>query len=110
VLPGPVPVACRPREAMSDSSGEVAGGNLNSRSIVPCLTREGPLVLVDRVCGDAPCDSSPSPLSSGVGSKVLRDAFNDDSELAAGVVTGDVGVRDGTGIEARFAAFAAWAL
>ena len=55
------------------------------------------------------CDSSPSPLSSGVGSKVLRAVF-EDSELAGGVGPGDVGVRDGAGIEARFAAFAAWAL
>jgi len=78
--------------------------------MVPCLTRGGALVLVGRVCGDVSCDSSPSPLSSGVGSKVLRAAFNDDSELAPVVGPGDAGVRDGTGIEARFAAFAAWAL
>ena len=67
-------------------------------------------MLVGRVWGNVSCDSSPSPLSSGVGSKVLRAAFNEGSELAPDVGPGDVGVRDGTGIEARFAAFAAWAL
>jgi len=77
--------------------------------MVPCLARGGPLVLVGLVCDVMSCDSSPSPLSSGVGSKVLRTVF-DDSELAGGVGPGDEGVRDGAGIEARFAALAAWAL
>jgi hypothetical protein len=101
--------ACRSRETVSDSGGVVVGGNLNSRSMVPCLARGGPLVLVGLVCGAVSCDSPPSPPSSGVGSKVLRPAFGE-SELAGGVGPGDVGVRDGAGIEARFADFAAWAL
>src|SRR6267154_1514466 len=106
----PAPTACWPCEAVSDSGGTAAGGNLNSRSMVPCLTRGGPLVLVDFICDDASCGSSPSPRSSGVGSKVLRTAFDGESDRFGGVGPGDVDVLDGAGIEARFAAFAAWAL
>lgn len=95
---------------MSDSGDEVVGGNLNSRSMVPCLARGGPLFLGDFVGDAASGDSAPSPPSSGVGSKVLRAAFEGDPELTGGVGPGDVGVRDGAGIEARFADFVAWAL
>ncbi len=106
----PVLATCWPCEAVSDSGATVAEGNLNSRSMVPCLTRGGPLVLVGFVCDVTSCDSSPSLLSSGVGSKVLRTAFDGESEGVGGVGAGDVGVLDGAGIEARLAAFTAWAL
>jgi len=105
-----VVAACSPEEAVSDAGGTALGGNLNSRSMVPCLVRGGPLFFVDFVSDAVSWDSSPSPLSSCVGSKVLRVAFGGDSELADDVGPGDVGVRDGAGIEARLAAFIAWVL
>jgi hypothetical protein len=52
-------------------------------------------------------DSLPSPISSGVGSKVLRAAFDGDSESVDDVGPEAIAVGDGAGIEARFAAFAA---
>jgi hypothetical protein len=95
---------------MSDSGDIGVGGNLNCRSMVPCLACGGPRFFVDFICDTVSCDWSSSPLSSDVGPKVLRTAFDGDSELAGDVGPGDVGVRDGAGIEARFAALAAWAL
>jgi hypothetical protein len=103
-------VACWPDEAAPDAEGTAPGGNLNSRSMVPCLVRGWPLFFEDFVSDAESWDSPPSPLSSGVGSKVLRIAFDGDSEFADDVGSGDVGVRDGAGIEARLAAFAAWVL
>ena len=108
--PFAVVAACSPEEAVSDTEDPAFGGNLNSRSMVPCLVRVGPLFFVDFVSDVVSCDSSPSPLSSCVGSKVLRAAFDGNSELADNVGPGDIDVRDGAGIEARFAAFIVWVL
>lgn len=86
------------------------GGNLNSRSMVPCLVRGGPLFLVGVGSASATGGSPVSPPSSGVGSKVLRTGFGCVPELLGGEGPGDVGVLDDAGIEARFAAFTACVL
>jgi hypothetical protein len=79
--------------------------------MVPCLACGGPLFFVAFVSEARSRDSSLSPLSSGVGSKVLCAAFEGDSVFADDVGPGDVTVReDDAGIEARFAAFVAWVL
>jgi hypothetical protein len=80
--------------------------------MVPCLACGGPLFFVDFVSEAGSRDSFPSPLSSGVGSKVLRAAFEGDSVFADDVGLGDVAVRedDDAGIEARFAVLVAWVL
>ena len=89
-------LVCWPGGRVWDSA---EGGNLNSRSMVPCLVRGGPLFLVDfvsaaaTVTGDAATGgSSASPPSSGVGSKTLRTGFGCTPELLGGEGPGDMGV------------------